>query len=516
MSMNEGGVGSWIERHARIAPDRPALVSADRRRTYAELATRIRRLANGLRDLGVERGDRIGWLGSNDPAFLELLFAAGLTGAVLAPVNHRLGPAARAGVLADTAPVVLVEHRIAATPTDTPPSVRHRIVVGERVGATPAPGALAFEALIAGSPETPVTAPIGVDDLLLLPHTSGTTGEPKAVMLTHGNLTWNALNVLIAAGLRADDVTITIAPFFRTGGTGVNVLPLLLAGGTVVVPDSTEANEVVETMERHAVTVGFGNPDLLDALARSERWPSADFSHLRFIITGGAPVPDRLVRAYRARGIALLQGYGLSEAAPVVLLLDPASALDHVGSAGRPVPFVDVRIVDDLERDAPSGQTGELLVRGPNVMAGYWNRPGATAEALRAGGWLRTGDAARADARGYMWIVDRVDARLVTVGGVVYPGDVERVLLAHPDVADAGVVGVPAAAPGGVKVGAAFVVPAPSAAWGAAELLAFARERLPAHAVPASIRFVDALPRNAVGKLDRGALAALATGTPKP
>ncbi len=502
------GVGSWIERHARVAPDRVAIVGPDRRLTYAELATRIRRLANGLRRLGVGHGERIGWLGPNDPAFLELLFAAGLTGGVLAPVNHRLPPAVRAGVLADTAPVVLVEHQsMAGSPTDLPPSVRHRVHVGAPK-TTRRSRSIDIENLIDGAPDHAIADPGGADDLLLLPHTSGTTGRPKAVMLTHGNVTWNAVNMLTTAGLRRDDVTLAIAPFFRSGGTGVNVLPLLLAGGSVIVPASVDPAVVLETMAREAVTVGFGNPDLLDALAASERWTTADLSHLRFIITGGAPVPERLVRAYFRRGITLLQGYGLSEAAPVVSLLDPASALDHIGSAGRPVLFVDVRIVGDDGRDVSPGETGELLVRGPNVMAGYWNRPEATAEALLPAGWLRTGDAARSDAEGFLWIVDRVEARFATGRGTVYPGDVERALLAHPAVEDAGVVGMPVVGGGTATAEAvAFVVPAPSAALDAAELLAFARERLPAHAVPASVRFVTELPRNSVGKLDRGALA---------
>jgi acyl-CoA synthetase (AMP-forming)/AMP-acid ligase II len=508
------GVGSWIERHARVAPDRPALLCPGRELTYAQLAARIRRLAHGLRGLGVGRGDRVGWLGANDPAFLELLFATGLVGGVLAPVNHRLPGSARAGVLADTQPVVLVEqHEVAGSTPGVPPSVRQRVVVGAPTGGDPR-GAIDIEALIAGAPDRPIGEPVGADDLLLLPHTSGTTGRPKAVMLSHGNVIWNAVNMLTSADLRRDDVTIAIAPFFRTGGTGVNVLPVLLAGGTVVMPGAADGDTVLEAMERHRVTVGFGNPDLLDALAACTRWAIADLSPLRFIITGGAPVPERLVRAFLDRGVTLLQGYGLSEAGPVVSLLDPASALDRGESAGRPVLFVDTRIVDDDGHDASPGETGELLVRGPNVMGGYWKRPDATAAALRPDGWLRTGDAARADDEGYLWIVDRFDSRFVTSGGPVYPGDVERVLLTHPGVADAGVVAVPGHAVGVPAVGVAFVVPAgPEAPAGSgapteAALIAFARDRLPAHAVPASVRFVTGLPRNSVGKLDRGALAA--------
>ncbi len=499
------GVGSWVERRARFAPDHPALISGARSLTYAELAERIRRLANGLRRLGVARGDRVAWLGPNHTAFLESLFAVGQLGAMLAPVNHRLRPDEQAFVLAQTEPIVLILHDM-MEPAATA-SVRHRLMVGGSLEQ-----AIDFEALVAESPDDSVNEIVSLDDLLLLPHTSGTTGKPKAVMLTHGNVTWNAVNFLTSADFRSDDVTIAIAPFFRVGGTGVNVLPVFFVGGTVVVPDDPSPDRLLQLMEQHGVTVGFGNPDLLEALVHADRWLSVDLSNIRFVLTGGAPVPERLIRAYLDRGVTLLQGYGLSEAAPLALLLDAEQALRKVGSAGKPPLFVDVRITDAAGQEVGRGHTGELLVRGPNVMAGYWKRPAETRDVLIEGGWLRTGDAARMDDDGYIWIVDRLEARFVSGGEVVYPGDVERALLSHPSVADAGVVGVPAAHGG--KVGAAFVVVSAGAAVTEHELLAFCRGRLAAHQVPASVSFVGELPRNAAGKLLRDELFRLASRGP--
>jgi fatty-acyl-CoA synthase len=480
------GVGSWIERRARSSPDRIALIAGDRPFSYTEWAGRIRRLANGLHALGVRRGDRVAWLGPNHPAFLESLFAAGLLGAALAPVNHRLSADDIEGVLADTEPVLLIRYDTAEPAL--PESVRHRIAVASD-----------FETLITDSPADPVEVPVSMDDICLLPHTSGTTGRPKAIMLTHANVTWNVVNFLSCAEFRRDDVTVAITPFFRVGGTGVNVLPVLFQGGTVVVPATADPDGILTAMQRHRVTVGFGNPDLLDALTRSPFWPEADLSSVRFVITGGAPVPVRLIRVYLERGVPLLQGYGLSEAAPLALLLDPDSALAKIGSAGRPPLLVDVRIVRPDGTVLHTGETGELLVRGPNVMAGYWRRPDATRQALSADGWLRTGDAARWDDDGYVWIVDRVADRFLSGGRPVYPGDVERVLTGHPAVADAGVLRI-------ARGVGALIVPAPGSAVTEPEILAYGLQHLAPHETPVTVTFVDQLPRNSVGKLIRAEL----------
>jgi fatty-acyl-CoA synthase len=485
------GVGSWIERRARVAPDRVALVHGETRRSYAELAERVDRLSAALRELGVARGDRVGWLGENHPAFLETLFGVAKLGAVFAPVNHRLPAAARAGVLDDYAVKTVIVEDSTAT-IEAPAGVR---AVHVRGGAS----AGSYEDLIASARATRTETRVDPDDVCIMPHTSGTTGSPKGVMLTHANVTWNVINMLSVADLRSDDVTLALAPLFRTGGMGVNVLPLLFKGGTVVVPVATTRDDVLDTIQRHRVTVGFGNPDLLDALTLSPQWTSADLSSVRFIITGGAPVPERLIRTYGDRCVTFLQGYGLTEASPVVSVLDAASAAHKSGSAGRPVPFVDVRTARPDGSECAHLETGELLVKGPNVMAGYWHRPDATREAIDELGWLHTGDAARIDADGFVWIVDRVEHAFASDGYVVYPGDVERCIGKHPAVRDVGVVGVDGSS-------RAFVVLHDGNDANATGIIEHCRTRLDPRAVPTSVAFVDALPRTSVGKLNRPAL----------
>jgi fatty-acyl-CoA synthase len=495
------GVGSWIERRARSQPERVALISGERSRTYAELADRIRRLAHGLVSLGAQRGDRIGWIGPNHPAFLETLFATATIGGALAPVNHGLDGSKLAEQLEDASPSVIVINGT-RPPVAFPASVRAVIMVDGAAGAD-----VDLETLIGDSSDDLLEENLVSDEVCLIPYTSGTTGPSKGVMLTHHNVTWNVINFLTCADFRNEDVTIAIAPFFRSGGTGVNVLPVLFKGGTVVIPESGDPDDIVRLTERHRATIGFANPDLLDALTRSSLWATADLSSLRFVLTGGAPVPDRLIRVYLERGLTLLQGYGLSEAAPLVLLLDPEKALHKVGAAGRPPLFVDVRIVRPEGTPAAVGETGELLVRGPNVMAGYWGRPEATRAAVDRDGWLHTGDAARMDDDGDVWIVDRVRDGFKVGEHFIYPGDIERVILEHPTVVDVGVVGLPR--PDGGSEAAAFVVVGQGNPVARTEIEAHCAARLPAAAVPRSVTFVDQLPRNSVGKLLRQELADL-------
>ena len=380
--------------------------------------------------------------------------------------------------------------------------MQHRVVVGADFASD-----VDYAQLIASTHDNPVDEVVGPDDLCMIVHTSGTTGLPKGVMLTHGNITWNLVNLLSVADFRGDDVTVAVTPFFRTGGTGVNVLPVLFKGGTVVVPEAGDPDEILGLLERWHVTVGFGNPDLLELITRSPRWNDADLSAIRLFITGGAPVPEQLIRTYMERGVTFLQGYGLSEAAPLVLLLDSRSATCKIGSAGKPPLFVDVRTIRRDGKPCAPDETGELLVTGPNVMTGYWNRPVETREAIDEDGWLHTGDAARIDDEGFVWIVDRVADAFDASGHVVYPGDVERVFARHPAVAD-----VCVASDDGETRGVRRAR-LKRRRHRSTTLLEFARAELEPYAVPRSITFVDQLPRNSVGKLLRHELV-LRTGSP--
>ena len=494
--MRNRGLGSWIARRARMSPQRTALLHEDRSWTYEELSADISRLANALSGLGVRAGDRVGYLGANHPAFLETSFAAGLLGAIFVPLNQGLSAAELDYIVRDAGCDVIVYGGEASALMD---EIKVRAGVRECVAVGAVEDARrTLDELLADARPDPIDLPVGLDDLCFLIYTSGTTGHPKGVMLTHGNVTWNALNYLSTTDFRANDVTLAIAPLFRAGGWGVTLLPTLQKGGTVVMVSVFDPAGVLELIARHRVTTLFGGPELLGALVRTPAWARADLSSIRYVISGGNVVHESLIRAYADRGIAFLQGYGLTEAGPMALMLDESDALRKLGSAGVPPLFVDVRIARSDLSDAGPGEIGEILVRGPNVMRGYWGRP-EDSEAALVQGWLRTGDAGRMDEEGYFYVVDRLKDMFTSHGEDVFPAEVERVLTDHGSVTEAAVVATDDERAG--QVGIAYVVLADGAQTTGEELLAHCRERLAWYKVPAAVQFREALPKNAAGKV---------------
>jgi fatty-acyl-CoA synthase len=483
--MRNEGLGSWPARRARKTPHRTALIHGDTTVSYAALHERTTRLAHALRALGVRRGDRVAYLGPNHPSFLEALFATGLLGAVFVPLNTRLAEPELAFQIGDSGATVLLH---AAARGGDLPGVRTAV---EADGP-------AYEELLAAAPVLPIDEQVGPDDVCIIMYTSGTTGRPKGAMLTHGNLTWNAVNVLVDQDLIADEIALVAAPLFHTAGLNMLTLPVLLKGGSCVLVGSFDAAATLELVERHRVTFMFGVPTMFDQLTRQPNWPDADLSSLRMLSCGGSPVPTPLIAAYQDRGLTFLQGYGMTEAAPGTLFLDAEHAVSKAGTAGVPHFFSDVRVARPDLAPVEPGETGEVLVRGPHVMPGYWGLPGESAAAF-ADGWFRTGDAARIDADGYVTIVDRFKDMIISGGENIYPAEVEDALLAHADIAECAVIGVPDEKWG--EVGRAVLVAREGRAPDPQEVLASLSGRLAPYKIPKSAVVVDALPRTASGKL---------------
>ena len=493
-------VGDWLGRRALLTPSKIALVDAATglRHSYRELNRRANRVAQLLREqLGIGKGDRVAILATNRIEYLDLLFACGKLGAILVPLNWRLALRELALILSDCTPQVLAYA----------PNFASTVAELGALGITPqtlalgpmAEGTGPLAAALAAPGDAPaMESEVDLEDPALILYTSGTTGRPKGAILSHRMLVWNSINTIVGWELSAQDVTITHTPFFHSGGINVLTLPLIHCGGTVVLMESFDPVRCLELIAAERVTVLFAVPTMFQMLLEAPNFDRTDFTAVRFFISGGAPCPVALIRAYQARGVPFRQGYGLTEVGPNCFTLQPEDAIRKAGSVGFPNMHVDARIVDDRGHDQPPGAVGELILRGPTVFSGYWNNPEATAAAMH-GGWFHTGDLVRRDAEGYYYIVDRKKDLIISGGENIYPAEVENVLYAHPAVAAVVVIGVPD--PKWGEVGRAVVVLRPGHQATAADLIEFCQGKLARYKIPKSIVFAAALPHNAAGKI---------------
>jgi fatty-acyl-CoA synthase len=490
--VRNAGLGSWPERRLRISPERDAVWFEGATTSHAGFAERVRRTAAVLASLGVVRGARVAWFSANHPSALETLYACGQLGAIWVPVNARLAVPEARYVLEQSGASVVVHGRDQAAPAA---ELRAQLPA---IGAWLAAGSPSYEALLAAADPAPRDEPVSLDDPCLIMYTSGTTGRPKGAVLTHGNMTWNATNQLLGFDLAQDERTLALAPLFHIGGLNGTVNPTFLRGGCVVIVRRFDPAATLEVIEQQRVNSFFAVPTMLDAMAREPSFATRDLSALRSIGAAGAPVPVPTLRTWLGRGVTMQQAYGMTEAAPGCTVLDSADAQRKVGSAGRPVFFTDLRVVRPDGSGAGVDEVGEVLVCGPNVMAGYWNDPARTAEVL-VDGWYHTGDAGSLDAEGFLFIRDRYRDMIISGGENIYPAEVESALLELPGVDEAAVIGVPDQTWGEAVL--AFVVPAPGAPADPQALRTALRERLAGFKVPRLIQFVTDLPKTATGKI---------------
>jgi fatty-acyl-CoA synthase len=355
-------------------------------------------------------------------------------------------------------------------------------------------GAEAYESFLSDARPEPRDEPVSLEDPCLIMYTSGTTGRPKGAVLTHGNMTWACVNQILGFDIALDERTLALGPLFHIGGLNGTVNPTLLRGGCVVMVRGFTASSVLELIESQRVNSFFAVPTMLDAMAREPRFRTADLSSLRTVAAAGAPLPLPTLQTWLDRGVTVQQAYGMTEAAPSGTVLESRDAVAHVGSAGKAQFFTDVRV------NAPDGEVGEVLLSGPNIMAGYWNDPAETASVLQDG-WYHSGDAGSFDENGYLYIRDRYRDMFISGGENVYPAEVESVLLSLPGIDEAAVIGIPD--PEWGEVGLAFCV---GTSCTAEELRTALKDRLAAFKIPRQIRFLDALPKTATGKIRKGDL----------
>jgi fatty-acyl-CoA synthase len=510
--------GDLLGERARLTPDKTALVWVPEgaRFTYAELDARAVRCARVLREtLGLAVDDRVALLADNRVEYLDAFFAAPKAGVILVPLGTRLTPNELAGILEDAAPAAFLygsEHAETVKALRGLASVPRWVALDEEGKADRTDRAdrsdPTLAELAAGLAAEPSWQPVRRDpeDLHCLLYTSGTTGKPKGVMIPHRQVIWNGYNTVVGWQLRADDVSLVFTPLYHAGGLAAFLVPIFTIGGTVVLHRGFDAAEVWQTIEAERCTVVLGVPTIWKMLLEAPSWESADLSHVRWLISGGAPLPHYLIEAYQRRGVVFKQGYGLTEVGVNCFAMTVEESVARAGSIGKPLMFTETRLADEQGEEVPAGEVGELWLRGPHVCRGYWKNPEATAAALGADGWFHTGDLARRDAQGFHWIAGRKKDMIISGGVNIYPAEIEGELLLHPDVRDAAVVGVPHPTWG--EVGIAFVVPREAGGSDALaeDLAGFLAGRLAKYKLPKEFRFVGALPRTAYGKVVKGEL----------
>lgn len=484
----------WIAHHAGRRPRQLAIhdLHTGRKISYAALDERIGRLTSALAARGIARGDRIALLAPNCAEYFELQFACGRLGAIMLPLNWRLTVPELEYILGDSSPKLLIHDRSFA-PQATALSASLLEIDHDRADG-------AYERALAEAGPLPAPAALTHDDIGMVMYTSGTTGHPKGAVITHGMVFWNCVNLGIPALITPETVQLVVLPLFHTGGLNCYANPVLHAGGTIVIMRNFDPGQALDCISDPAlgITHFFAVPAPYQFMMQHPKFQGADLSRLRIAGVGGAPCALPILETWIARGVPLVQGWGMTETSPAGTMLDAADAIRKVGSAGKAMMHTAIRVIDDEGRDVPAGGIGELLIKGPNITPGYWNNEAATAKSF-TDGWLHTGDAARLDEEGFVYIVDRWKDMYISGGENVYPAEVENVLFQIPAVADAAIIGVPNERWG--EVGMAVIVRKPDQPLAEGDVIQHCLGRLAKFKVPQSVAFVDALPRNATGKV---------------
>ena len=466
--------GDLLAERARITPDKLALVVLEtgERLTYAELELRVQGAAAMLLERGIGVGDRIGIPGENRPEFIELFFGAMKIGAIAVPLSTRATDHEREQIAIDC-------------------GMKEVVPLGARA-SRPQSASVSL-----GDYLDRARRPIDADETSAFLYTSGTTGKPKGVMIPRRQLFWNGYNTVVNWDLRYDDVSPLYTPIYHAGGIAAFMIPIFTVGGTMVLHRSFNVSEVWQTIEREKCTVVLGVPTIWKMLMEAPEFAAANLEHVRWFISGGAPLPHYIIEAFQKRGVVFKQGYGMTEVGVNCFTMTVEDSFRKPGSIGRPMMFTEVRLTN------MDGEIGEMEIRGPHVSKGYWNNEEATRASYGADGWFRTGDLARRDEDGFFYIAGRRKEMFISGGVNIYPAEIEAELVSHPAVSDAAVIAVADDKWG--EAGVAFIVGAASEE----ELASYLALRIAKYKVPRRFIFVDALPRTPYGKVEKEKLRVL-------
>ena len=514
-------LASILDHQARLTPERVAVTLGDSHYSYAQIDAYASQVAGGLKAMGINPGDHVALSCPNLPWFPIAYYGILKAGGVVVPLNvmlkareiayHLRDSGARTFIAFEGTPELPIA-AMARTACDEAPCPNLIVATRDMAAPSPVTGAATLAALMHGQREQFESRRRRPDDTAVILYTSGTTGQPKGAELTHGNMLLNAMASrdmflpAMAGGFKQDAALITL-PLFHSTAQTCQMNSGVLGGMRLVLLPRFDPAAVLETMRREQIGFWIGVPTMYWALLQFAASNNVDTSivaqYLRLCVSGGAPMPVEVMRRFEATfGVRILEGYGLSETSPVAAF-NQLHRPSKPGTVGQPILGVDIRCVDQEGRFVPSGERGEIVIRGPNIMKGYYNRPEATAEVTR-NGWFHTGDVGTIDEEGYLTIVDRTKDMIIRGGFNVYPREIEEVLMTHPGVSLAAVIGVPDERLGEeVK---AFVVRRPDTALTEAELLEWSRDQLAAYKYPRLIEFRDTLPLGATGKVLKRAL----------
>jgi len=493
-------VHEMLEYTTARLPHKTALIEGKHQLTFSETMTQVAALSTNLSNMGVSKGDRVALLFPNCIEFCIAYFAVLKLGAIVIPLNNRLAPKEFEYIVNDCgAKTMIVGHQFWKTYQTFAANLKEKMRL-IYAGDTPVEGAEFFPELVKPVQSVPESSVIQMDDPACIMYTSGTTGVPKGAVMTHRNIFANARNAGAHLGYRERDVALVVAPLFHVTALNSQLVALTYVGGTLVIMRSYETTGMIRLIEEHKVTTIITVPTMYLLMVRNSVLEEADVSSLRSLCYGGAPIaPDDVTAlARRLRGVDVFQGYGLTECSSLATVMPACDAMRKGISAGLPVSGLQLRIVNDKGHDLPPGTTGELLMKGMNVVTSYWNKPDATAKEL-ADGWLRTGDCARIDEEGFVYIVDRVKDMICRGGENIYSLEVEAALVEDPKVLEAAVVPRSHSILG--EVVHAFIVPVPGTEPTENEVIEHCAELIADYKMPASVSFLKELPRNPGGKV---------------
>ncbi len=490
----------WIGKWAMYQPNKTAVSSYETGQclTYGQLNQQAEQTAHWWASLGIRSGDRVAALLDFCVEYVVLFGAAQKTGVILVPLNYRLSPRELDYLLSDSQPqmVICAEKYLPLLQQQS-----HYEAVNNRLTLTDYQQILSKD-IVAG--KWHFTLPTEDSPLFIL-YTSGTTGFPKGAIYTHKMAFWNSINTALRLDLTSADHTVICMPPFHTGGWNVFLTPFMHHGASVTLMQKFEASDVLRVLAAEKSTIFMAVPTMLKMMADAPEFEQADLSAIRYFIVGGEPMPIPLIETWHHRkGIPIRQGFGMTEAGPNLFSLHQDDAICKKGSIGKPNFYVEVKLVDEAGNQVPTGQIGELLIKGPMVTPGYWQKPEATAQSFQ-GEWFCSGDLLKCDEEGYFFVMDRKKNMFISGGENVYPAEIEHFLRQHERIAEVAVIPIPHEKWG--EVGKAFIVPQNGAMLTEQEVLDFCQGRLARYKIPKEIVFINELPKNSTGKTDRRVLA---------